>query len=195
MRDPRPLVSLAALSAALVVMAAACGPASFPDQSAVSAAQVSYCEALAKVSGGGDKWDHMGACKGATVAGSASYLRGMAKCLPGRAGEKARDLGIMVAECRDEVLYKLTVDETNAQAGMEARCERAVRCEKVTMADCLAQAKKSDPAQRATFYGLYNGAALYKISDCLKSTACGSDEYAAQTACYKLAEDKLLWFP
>src|SRR5262245_53327916 len=50
MRDLRPLVSVAVL----VVSAAACGPASFPDQSAVSAAQATYCQALAKVAGAGD---------------------------------------------------------------------------------------------------------------------------------------------
>jgi hypothetical protein len=195
MREPRLVVTMVA---ALVVPAAACGPASFPDGDAVAAAQASYCQALAKVNDAGDSWEHMGACKGATVAGSAGYLRGMAKCLPGRkdaAGDKARDLGIMIAECRDEVLYKLTTDEANAQAAMEARCDRAARCEKASVPECLAQAKKADPAQRATFYGLYNGRAIAKISDCLRSSACGSDEYAAQNACYKPAEDKVLWFP
>jgi len=197
MRHPRPLLAgRVAWLAPLALAAAACGPASFPDQSAVAAAQASYCQALAKVNGAGDGWEHMGACKGATPTASASYLRAMAKCLPSRAGgDKSRDLGIIVAECRDEALIKLTIDEANARDATEARCERAERCEKVTRADCLATAKKADISQRATLYGTYNGAALYKISDCLKSASCGADEYATQTACYKPAEDKLLWYP
>jgi len=196
MRDLPLLPGAPVAVVALVTLAAACGPASFPDQSAVSAAQASYCQALAKMSGAGDHWEHMGACKGASPAGSAGYLRGMAKCLPAhKEAAPDRDMGMLVGECRDEVLFKLNVDETNAKDGMEARCERAARCEKASIPDCLAQAKKADSSQRATFYGLYNGAALYKISDCLKSTSCGADEYAAQQACYKQAEDKLLWFP
>ena len=192
MRAPRLLLGV------LVASATACGPASFPDTDAVSAAQASYCQALAKMNGAGAGWDQMGACKGGRPTASAAYLRGMAKCLPSRkeaAGDKTRDMGLMVAECRDEVLFKLTVDETNAQPAMEARCERAARCEKSAIPECLVQAKKAEASQRATFYGIYNAAALYKVSDCLKSSACGADEYAAQGACYKLVEDKLLWFP
>jgi hypothetical protein len=184
--------------AALSLAVAACGSASFPDASAVSAAQASWCEALAKVSGAGSGWEHMGACKGATPGGSAAFLRGMARCLPARKeahGDKAPDTGILVAECRDEALAKLTVDEANAQEAMEARCERAVRCEKATLPECLAAAKKADPHQRLTLYGIYNGATIHKIADCLKSSSCGADEYATQTACYKPADDKLIWFP
>jgi hypothetical protein len=191
MRDLRlPLLS------ALVVSAAACGPASFADADAVRAAQASYCQALAKVNAAGESWEHMAACKDAPTTASASFLRGMAKCLPTRAAnDKARDMGIMVAECRDEVLYKITVDEAHAHSGMEARCDRAARCEKANVQECMTLAKKADSSQRAQFYGLYNGAGLHKISDCIRSSACGADEYAAQNACYKPAEEKLLWFP
>lgn len=190
MRDPRLLLG------ALVLAAAACGPASFPDQSAVSAAQDGWCQALAKMNGPG--WDHLGACKGATPTASAAYLRGMTKCVPAHkeaGGDKARDMGILVAECRDEVLFKTTIDEAVAQPAIEARCERAARCEKASVPDCLASAKKVEASQRATLYGIYNGAAMYKVSDCLKSSSCGADEYATQQACYKSAEEKLLWFP
>jgi hypothetical protein len=190
MRDPR------LFFVAVLAFGAACGPASFPDGDAVSAAQTSYCQALAKMSGAGDGWEHMGACKGASPTGSAGYIRGMAKCLPAhKEASPDRDMGLLVGECRDEVLFKLNIDEDNARSGMEARCERAARCEKATVPECLVQAKKADSTQRATFYGMYNGAALYKVSDCLKSTSCGSDEYGAQMACYKQAEEKLLWFP
>jgi hypothetical protein len=193
MRHPAPaLVALAAL----LTPAASCAPASYPDTPALVAAQATYCQALAKMSGAGDKWEHLGDCKSATMTGSAGYLKGMAKCLPARKeASPGKDTGLLVGECRDEVFYKLTVDEAVAQPAMEARCDRAARCEKATVSECLVQAKKADSTQRATFYGQYNGAALYKISDCLKSSSCGADEYAAQQECYKRADEKLLWFP
>jgi hypothetical protein len=191
----RPAPSLVALSA-LLASAVSCAPANFPDTPTVAAAQATYCQALGKMSGAGDKWDRLGDCKSATITGSAGYLKGMARCLPTKKeASPDKDMGLLVGECRDEVFYKLTVDETNAQSGMEARCDRAARCEKTAVPECMAQAKKADSTQRATFYGQYNGAALYKISDCLRSSACGSDEYAAQNACYKQAEEKLLFLP
>jgi hypothetical protein len=182
--------------AALVALAASCAPANFPDTPNVAAAQATYCQALAKMSGAGDKWEHLGACKSATMSASPGYLKGMAKCLPARKeASPDKDTGLLVGECRDEVFYKLTVDEAIAQPAMEARCERAARCEKSSVPECLAAAKKADATQRSQFYGQYNGAALWKISDCLKSSSCGADEYAAQQECYKRADEKQLWFP
>jgi hypothetical protein len=192
MRDLRVLLGV------LVVSAAACGPSSFPDTDAVVAAQGAWCQALGKASGAGASWESMGACKSAMPAGSASYVRAMAKCFPAHKeakGDKSGDLGLLVAECRDEVLIKMTIDEAVAQEAIGARCERAARCEKTEVPECLAAAKKVDPTQRATLYGMYNGAALHKISDCLRSSGCREDEYAAQQACYKTVEDKVVWFP
>ncbi len=181
----------------LLVSATACGPTSFADGDAVVAAQGAWCQALAKASGAGASWEHLGACKGAMPTGSPSYLRGMTKCFPAHKEAKAAtgDVGLLVAECRDEVLIKMTIDEAVAQEAIGARCERAARCEKTEVPECLASAKKVDPTQRATLYGIYNGAALHKISDCLRSSGCREDEYAAQQACYKSVEDKLVWLP
>jgi hypothetical protein len=195
MRDLRPFPGAVILAAAV---ACGCGPTSFPDTDAVAAAQGAWCQALAKANGAGAGWEHLGACKGATPTGSASYLRGMTTCFPAHKeakGENRGDVGLLVAECRDEVLIKMTIDEAVAAEAVAARCERAGRCEKTEMAECLASAKKVDPTQRATLYGIYNGKALHQISDCLKSSSCREDEYAAQQACYKSVEDKLVWLP
>jgi hypothetical protein len=188
---------LGALAVSASVSAAGCGPASFPDQSAVAAAQAGWCQALAKMNGGAS-WEHLNACKDATPTGSAPYVRGMTKCFPARReahGESAPDVGIMVAECKDEVLFKLTIDEVAAQEAIAARCDRAARCEKASVPECVAAAKRTDAAQRATLYGIYNGAAVHTISECLRSSACGADEYAAQESCYRGPVEKLLWFP
>jgi hypothetical protein len=182
----------------LVIAAAACGPASFPDTPAVVAAQAKWCEALAKMQGSDAKWEHMSACKGAVPTGSAAYVRGMTRCLPehkAAGGDKSVDFGLLVAECRDDVLLKLQIDESVARVGIEARCDRATRCEKAVTADCLATAKHLEGSQRATLYGIYNGGAFDKIADCLRSSGCGDDENSAQTSCYRAAEEKLLWLP
>jgi hypothetical protein len=182
---------------ALVAAAAACGPASYPDQPAVLAAQAGWCQALAKVNGAGAD---LAACKGATPTGSAAYVRGMSKCLPARkeaGGDKPWDMGLMVAECKQEVIAKSVIDEAAAKEAIEARCERANRCEneKPSVADCIAGSKKIDTFQRSLLYGIYNGAALHDIASCLRSSACAPDEYATQDACYKQASEKLVWLP
>ncbi len=193
MRDLRPLLG------ALVVAATACSPASYPDQPAVAAAQATWCQALAKVLGGGSAWEPLAACKAATPTGSAAYVRGMAKCFPARreaaGGDKAPDFGILIAECRDEVSAKITIDEAVVKEAVDARCERAARCEQASVPECVAAAKKVDPYQRATLYGLYNAAAIHKISECLRGSSCATDEYATQDACYKTPVDKLVWTP
>jgi hypothetical protein len=182
--------------AALAAVAVACGPASFPDTPAVVAAQASWCDALAKVNGPG--WDHLATCKGAMPTGSAAYVRAMAKCFPARkeaAGDKAWDAGLMIAECHQEVVSKTNIDEAAAQETLDARCERAARCEKASVPECVAAAKRIEVFQRALLYGIYNGAALHQVADCLRSNACGADEYATQDACYKAVSDKLVWVP
>ena len=189
MRDLRPLLG------ALVVALAACGPANYPDQPAVVAAQGSWCQALAKAYGGGAAWEPLGACKSATPTASAAYLRGMAKCFPARKEGSDKDAGILIAECKDEVVGKLTIDEAAVKEAIDARCERAARCEQASIPECITAAKKVDPFQRAQLYGLYNAAAIHKISECLRSSACGAEEYATQEACYKTPVDKLFWTP
>jgi hypothetical protein len=177
---------------------AACGPTNFPDAGAVTAAQAKWCESLAKVNGADAKWEHMSACKGASPTGSAAYIRGMAKCFPehkAAQGDKAADAGLLVAECRDEVLLKMAIDDAVAREGIDARCDRAARCEKANVSECVTAAKQLEGVQRATLYGIYNGAAFHQIADCLRSSSCGADENVAQNSCYKQGEEKLLWFP
>jgi hypothetical protein len=188
MRDLRPLLG------ALVLASAACGPANFPDKGAVAAAHDGWCQALAKAYGGA-AWEPLGACKSATPTASAAYLRGMAKCFPARKAGSDKDAGILIAECKDEVMSKLTIDEATVKEAVDARCERAARCEQANVPECIAAAKKVDPFQRATLYGLYNAAAIHTISECLRGSSCGSDENSAQEACYKTPVDKLVWTP
>jgi hypothetical protein len=164
----------------------------------VEAAQASWCQALAKMHGSGAGWEKMGACKGASPAASAGYLKSMAKCFPDRKamlGDKAPDDSKLISECNDEVTVKITIDDAAAAEAIDARCERASRCEKVAVPECVAAVKKLESAQRALLYGIYNGAALHEIASCLKSSSCGADEDAAREACYKPFADKLLWFP
>jgi hypothetical protein len=183
----------------LGVGAAACGgPASYPDGDAVVAAQAGWCKALAQLSGAGDGWESMAACKAALPASSAGYLRAMTKCFPDRrkaAGDSGPDNWAIAGQCRDEVLVRMKVDEGVAQEYLDAHCDRAARCEKVSGPDCMAALRKLEGAQRAQIYGVYNGASLHTIASCIKSTSCGTDEDAAREACYKPLADKLLWFP
>src|SRR5262249_32337070 len=161
-----------------LVAAAACGPVSFPDTPAVVAAQATWCDALAKVNESGG---NLGPCKGAMPTASAAYVRGMSKCIPARkeaAGNKAWDMGLMVGEGKAEVLAKISIDEAAVKEVVDARCNRANRCEKEksSMAECVEAAKKVDNYQRAELYGIYNRAALHDIATCLESSACAGDE-------------------
>lgn len=195
MIDLRPILGAPALALAL----ASCGGlAGYPDRSAVESAQNAWCDSLAKSSGAPGTWEHLAACKAATPSASAPYLRGMTKCFAARKasyGDKAPDTGHIVAECNDEVTIKMDIDDKLFQEAIDGRCERAARCEKVPMPECVAAVKKLESSQRAMFYGMYNGAALHTLSDCLKSSACGADEDAGRALCYKPIEAKLLWFP
>jgi hypothetical protein len=197
----RALSGLGGLALFSIALVAACGPANYPDRSAVEAAQRSWCDALAKAAGAGASWERgtwERSCKGAYPTASAGYLKGMAKCFPAHKesyGAKAPDAGHLVAECNDEITAKMTVDDAAFAEAIEARCERAARCEKVPAAECAAAVKKLDGAQRALLYGIYNASALHTVSDCLRSSACGTDEDQARAACYKQVEGGLIWFP
>jgi hypothetical protein len=186
----------ARLGLAVVVAITACAPANYADRGAVEAAENAWCDALAKMNGGA--WDHLAACKAAFPTASATYLRSMAKCVPAHKesyGAKPVDIGHLIAECRDEVTTKIAVEDSAFAEAIDARCERASRCEKVPIPDCVAAVKKLESSQRAIFYGIYNGAALHTISECLKGSSCGADEDASRDACYKQVEDKVLWLP
>jgi len=181
-----------------LVLAACGGPSTAADQSAVQAAENGWCQGLAKQSGSASGWEHMAACQGAYPSSSAAYLRGMTKCIAARKesyGDKAPDTGHLVAECNDEVTTKITVDDSGFQEAIDARCERASRCESVPIPDCVAAVKKLETSQRAQLYGMYNAGAVHTLAECLRSSACRADEDRGREACYKPLEDKLLWFP
>lgn len=183
----------------------ACGgaPANYPDSSGVVAAQASWCQALAKIQGAGDSWEHMSSCKGAYPTASAAFLKGMTTCYQERieaAGDSAPDSGQIMSDCTEEVVVKMPADEAGGAEIIEARCKRAERCEQpplnVPVPECKAAVAKLESSQRALFTTRFNAAALHEISECLSSKSCSSDnEDAAIESCYKPAEEELLWFP
>ncbi len=195
------LAASAALAVALPLLLAACagGPgANYPDRPGISTAQASWCAALAKLDGAGDKWDHAASCRSAFPTASAQYLKGMTKCLVARteaAGAKAPDRSQLLGECNDEVTVALRPDEASAREVLAARCARMDRCEKISVDDCKKAIDKLESAVRATFTIVYNQAALHEIAGCLESSGCKPDEDAAREACYKPLNDKLFWFP
>ncbi|AKT42007.1 hypothetical protein [Chondromyces crocatus] len=204
MHAPRPFparVAAALLAFSTTVGAVgACGggPSNFPDRDAVTAAQAVWCDALAKVLGGGPKWEHLAACKAAYPTASPGYLRQMAKCFPRRleaAGDDKTDRAQLISECNDEVIGSINEPEAAAQDLIEARCARMFRCENVPAAECKAGFTKLDGSQRVLLTTVYNGAGRYEIADCLDTASCTDNEIAGRDACYKPVTDKLLWFP
>ena len=184
--------------AALLVAACGGGGASYPDSSDVKTAQATWCQALAKLNGSGDAWEDLGACKGAYPTASAAYLRGMTRCFTARheaAGEDAPDNSQLITECNDEVTVEMSADGPGSKEVIEARCQRAERCEKVSAADCKTAVDKLETAQRVVLTTTYNAGALHAIADCLSSSSCSDDEEAARDSCYKPSFEKLLWFP
>jgi hypothetical protein len=192
--------ALAALFTAALVAACGGAGASYPDRPDVSKAQSTWCEELAKSEGGGPTWEHMNTCKGAYPSGSAAYIGGMTRCFFERVnatqegGDAAVDRSQMLGECNDKVMIDLPDTGPGVEEALDARCQRAERCEKVAYAECKAAVKRLEPSQQALFTTVYNGAALHEIASCL-SSGCGDNEEAAQDACYKAAKDRLLWFP
>lgn len=190
----------AALFAAFA--AAACGgQANYPDVPDVAKAQGVWCDTLAKSEGSGPAWDHMSDCRGANPAASAAYIRGMTKCFFERVDEArqagdpaAADRALFLSECNDKVLTELPMSSAGVDELIDARCNRAARCEKTEFAECKAAMKRLDPSQQAMFTTRYNGAALHEIAKCLGGS-CGDNEEEAQAECYKDVEDRLLWFP
>ena len=197
----RPVLALAAFAAlAIGSLPLACGGgpagASWPGAADVAKAQSGWCAMLAekKALPEGDK----GACEGADVTGSAAYVRLMTKCIAGRldaAAEDAVDHRQMAADCTDAVTLELPLDQGEGKEVLAARCDRMVRCEKVTLDECKVGVEKLESAQRAIFTTTYNHAALSEVADCLGSKGCTDDEDAAREACYTPVRERLLWFP
>lgn len=185
------------------LVASACGggggaSASFPGSADVAKAQAEWCGSLAKVIGGGDKWEHLADCKAARSTASAPYLRGMTKCFAARlesAGDQAPDHSQIVVDCNDEVVVGLPADDVLGKEVIDARCDRMSRCEKVAVAECKTAVEKLESSQRAMFTVTYNAGALHEIAECLASASCTDDEEKARDACYKPSADKLVWFP
>jgi hypothetical protein len=204
MSAPRPRFVLRrarlALSAVVPLLLPGCGGsgARAPDGSQVTAAQAEWCQALAKLNGAPDTWEHLSACKDVYPTASAAYLHGMTKCMVTRreaAGDKAPDQSQIIQDCNDEVTVTMTADEAETREVIDARCKRAERCEKVAVAECKAAVDKLQASQRALFTTTYNAGARHSIAECLSSKSCSDNEEEARDACYKPAADKLLWFP
>jgi hypothetical protein len=191
------------LPAALLFAAAlplACGgaPAGYPDTSGVTQAQKEWCQALAKGSGKGDKWEYMSDCKAAYPTASAEYLKRMAKCLSEHIGDNedaAIDYGQVTAGCNDDVTLRLPADGPGAGQVIKARCEWMLRCRETPLMECKEGVDKLETAQRAIFTTTYNAAALHDIAGCLDSAACHEDEEVGLSECYKSPLENLLWFP
>lgn len=196
----RPIVAAlaAVVTAPFALGACSQGPRIFPDRDGVVAAQVGWCDGLARVLGGGSSWEHLAACKAAYPTGSAGYLSLMTKCFTRRveaAGKDTPDRSRIIDECNDEILVKMTPDEAAVRDLIEARCLRMTRCERIPAAECKAGFAKLDAAQRTLLTSVYNAAGRYEIIDCLDTASCTDNEDAGRAACYKPAAEKLLWFP
>jgi len=193
-------VTAAALTFAFA-FAACGGGANYPDRPDLTKAQAGWCDALAKSEGPGGAWDRMTECRNAVPAASPSYVASMTKCYFERVEEAkqagdpaAADRALLLSECNEKALVDLPMTGPGVDEVVDARCNRAVRCEKVDFTECKAAMKRLEPAQQAMFTTRYNASTLHDIASCL-SGGCDDNEEQAQADCYKDAEDKLLWFP
>jgi hypothetical protein len=180
----------------------ACAAANYPDRPDVAKAQQGWCAALAKSAGSGDSWDRMSDCQGASLAASPAYITLMTKCYSeqydaakGAKDASADDRSLLIAGCRDNVLIELPASSPGMDEVLNAKCERAVRCEKnVTMENCIKTLKTTEPAQLAMFSTVYNAAALHQVAGCL-SGGCEDNEEEAVSKCYGGVNERLLWTP
>ena len=180
----------------------ACAAPNYPDRPDVAQAQQRWCAALAKSAGSDDSWDRMSDCKGASPAASPAYIAGITKCYSERYEEaksakdaSADDRSLLIAGCRDNVLIELPASSPGMDELINAKCERAVRCEKnVTLDNCKKTMTALEPAQLAMFTTAFNGAALHEVSRCL-SGGCEDNEEEALSKCYEDVIERLLWTP
>lgn len=181
----------------------ACAAPNYPDRPEIEKAQVKWCAALAKsAESDAASWDRMGDCKKAKMAASPGYIAIMTKCYEeqyeaakGAKDPSADDRSLLISGCRDKVLIELPASSPGMNELIDAKCERAVRCEKdVTLDKCKKTMHELEPAQLAMFTTVYNGAALHDVSRCL-SGGCEDNEEEAVSKCYADANERLLWTP
>jgi len=122
----------------------------------------------------------------------------MTKCFSERVkaqGDGAPDRSQILTDCNDEVTVSVPTDEAGARELVEARCQRAERCEKVGVGECKSAFERLEGAQRVMLTTRYNQGAMHRVAECMASSSCGEDEDAAREACYAPVAEKLLWFP
>lgn len=187
--------------AAAALLGAACsggGPASYPDKGGVVKAQAEWCDMLAKIRKEPGEWSRLGECKGYYPSASAPYLKGMTECYFERIqseGDQAPDNMTIVDECNSKAVAFMLGDEASGEELIDSRCTRMERCEKVVPAECKAAIEKLESGVRAEITTKYNRSALHDVAECLSSASCTDDEDSARAACYKPANENLLWFP
>jgi hypothetical protein len=205
MRDVFGLAKVCLGVASFVVMGwgfSACAAPNYPDRPDVVKAQARWCDALAKSAGSDASWDRMSDCKGASLAASPGYIALMTKCYSEQYDQakaakdaSADDRSLLMAGCRDNVLIELPATSPGMDELINAKCERAVRCEKnVTAETCKKTMQNMEPAQLAMFTTVYNAAALHEVASCL-SGGCEENEENALSQCYEDVNKRLLWTP
>ncbi len=205
MRDVFGVAKVCLGVASLLVMGlgfSACAGANYPDRPDVVKAQQRWCDALAKSAGSDASWDRMSDCKGASLAASPGYISLMTKCYSEQYEQaknakdaSADDRSLLISGCRDNVLIELPATSRGMDELINAKCERAVRCEKgVTTDACKKTMDNIEPAQLAMFTTVYNGAALHEVARCL-SGGCEQNEEDAVSKCYEDVNERLLWTP
>jgi hypothetical protein len=181
----------------------ACAPVNYPDVPDVLKAQQGWCEALAKsAESDAASWDRMGDCKKAKLAASPAYIARMTKCYAEQYEEAKNandaskdDRSLLLSGCRDKVVLELPTSGPGVNELVNAKCERAARCEpNVTDDKCKKAMKTLEPAQLALFTTVYNGKALHDVAQCL-SGGCEENEEVAVSKCYEDANERLLWTP
>ncbi|MEZ4298631.1 MAG: hypothetical protein R3B70_27010 [Polyangiaceae bacterium] len=194
------LFALSSLSVFASLLLAACSgaPASYPDSKGIVAAQAEWCDMLQKIRKEPGDWSRLGECKSFYPTASAPYLKGMSKCFFERIqrdGDSAPDNTTIVDECNNEAVAYMEGDESSGAELIDSRCQRMERCEKVAVPECKAAIQKLESATRAEITTKFNRKSLHEVADCLSSASCTDDEDSARAACYKPANEKLLWFP
>ncbi|MCC6523911.1 MAG: hypothetical protein IT373_14730 [Polyangiaceae bacterium] len=182
-------------------------PAVYPDDDAVALAQKEWCRMLGRmeleresrpvheVSGG---WRHQAACEAARPSASADFLARVTPCYERHlreGGDAALDGQAILADCAEQILVVADPGDTSGLDLVQARCERAERCEKVPLADCLRTFAALSGGQRAGLTTMYSLAAQSEIAACLRDGACAKKgEDAARDACYAPARKRRVWF-